>query len=1096
MNNKGQFSIITALLVAVVLVAAVMTTYSSIRYSDAPEQPQILSSIDETDLGLKEILGFTVGYYGSVLKVTGNMTYAQHLATNYLRSGLNNMGDIRREWGAVFDLKNLTLSASWFSNHSYSAGSLTVNYNLTGLGVYGASYNTSTRLGVEILNSTLATQAQLVILRDDNEPLINLGKSNLKLYRYDYTASTWNITEPTSIASYANGTYVLDLPQGIAANSYVIQIDDNRGLMVLAASFTQFTSTLTWNSTVFRQEFESVNEAIDIVGTHSDFAAQQNAPDNVYDTLTEQAFGLGAFKYNPLSLNLLGQTTVAQSSGNVTTDTASDDSNYLWLHSYPSAFSGTANVGYTTAETASQSIDNYIRGSVFTVGNGGQAESISAYLKVISRSATVKAAIYTTSRILVGSTPEQTVSVTAGAWVTFNFAAKPMLNANTNYIFVVWGKAGTGGSSDVLICETTVTNQGYADGRAYTANWPSPDSNLNNNNYKYSIYCTYSLATQYTTQVEFSGTSDTINWQQLTWAVDSAVTAGTASCTLQLFNANVGAYPSSGDGYLNTSLTTIDSMQTQAITINPTYYRNASTGWKLLVTSQNTTASQFDLKIDLARFTALFTNYALNLQEQWLNVNTSIVRQDLCIKTGDLGAEPLVVQILHEGSWLNLVQVIPNYFNNISVTRYIDSSNLTIRFVGANDLTDPTLDTYNIDCVYLKDEPDIAHLVKLQESTFTLEMLQNGTMRWLGQNMTTTTHTIPIPPLPVKAIHVNQTINGVNRQVPFQIEDWASNYQIPLGLTSNTTVFSNRQMIVFNLNSSISDFTVWWDGSDSATQTSMAYRNNYFIDNVAGTLNNGMMQLQFSSNGCTLPSKVGSTTTTANLMRLNGNNDGTASELSYIIQNGTIRDIVLGEAEYSSGVPTSPNTYTNIVVTLPAGATYYTYQVRYMFLDTTRTRSISDLCPVRVSTSASFPTPQTENDLLAGFPILENGQAAYLNYAPVGWTPHHFSQLITNDGKGSGIMFTDLSNQRLYNFDAFSGSTSKGALKTSSNLLEMLPVSSSQVSFKYAYDITWVGAVATFDATTPICNFYDATTPMGLWILAECPPTLTITPKS
>ena len=55
-------------------------------------------------------------------------------------------------------------------------------------------------------------------------------------------------------------------------------------------------------------------------------------------------------------------------------------------------------------------------------------------------------------------------------------------------------------------------------------------------------------------------------------------------------------------------------------------------------------------------------------------------------------------------------------------------------------------------------------------------------MRWLGQNMQLTTQTLPIPPIPVKAIHVNQTINGVNQEVPFQIEDWASNYQIPLGL--------------------------------------------------------------------------------------------------------------------------------------------------------------------------------------------------------------------------------------------------------------------------------------------------------------------------
>ena len=230
LNNKGQFSIIAALLVAAVLISAVVVTYSSIRYSTVDNQPQILSSIDETNLGLKEILGFTVGYYGSVLKVTGNMTYAQQLAQNYLKSGLGNMGDVQPEWGAVFSLQNLQLNASWFSTNSYSQGSLVVNYNLTGLGIYGASYNASARLNVQVLNSSSPSQAQLVILRDAGEPLINLGKSNLQFYRYDYSASAWNLVEPAAIASYANGTYVLDLPSGVNSGAYVIQINDNRGL--------------------------------------------------------------------------------------------------------------------------------------------------------------------------------------------------------------------------------------------------------------------------------------------------------------------------------------------------------------------------------------------------------------------------------------------------------------------------------------------------------------------------------------------------------------------------------------------------------------------------------------------------------------------------------------------------------------------------------------------------------------------------------------------------------------------------------------------------------------------------------------------------
>ena len=104
MNNKGQFSIIAALLVTVILIASVMTTYSAIRYNPVQGQPQILSAIDETNLALKQILGFTVGYYGSVIQVTGNSSYAQTLATNYLDSGLANIADIQPEWGSPLTL--------------------------------------------------------------------------------------------------------------------------------------------------------------------------------------------------------------------------------------------------------------------------------------------------------------------------------------------------------------------------------------------------------------------------------------------------------------------------------------------------------------------------------------------------------------------------------------------------------------------------------------------------------------------------------------------------------------------------------------------------------------------------------------------------------------------------------------------------------------------------------------------------------------------------------------------------------------------------------------------------------------------------------
>jgi hypothetical protein len=1086
MNNKGQFSIIAALLVAVVLVAAVMTTYSAIRYSPVQGQPQILSAVDETNQALKQLLGFTVGYYGSVLKVTGNVTYAQQLASAYLNSGLTNAGSIKPEWGLSLNTTDLKLKANWFSNDSYSQGTMQVTYDLNGLGITGISYNASTRLEVQVSNASSPTQAQFKILTDNGEPLINLGINNIKFYRYTYGNLTWDFLVPTSIISHGDGTYLVDLPTGVSSNSYVVQVEDTRGLSVLAASFSQFTSAIAWNTSSFNPGFDYVDNAnLNVSGTHTNFNAQQAAPDGVFDTLAETASGTTLVPSYPTNYNLLNSTTWA--SGPISYLQV-NDGNYMSFHSYGSSFAGSATFGYTTKGGSTNALDT-VRGSRFTITQTGLATNITASLNS-NVAFKAKAAIYSSDGVNRVGITEEKIFNNANGWVTFNFLTQPILSASTDYVLVVWSN-----SSSVTINRDGGTAERFEASGTYPT-WPASVTDQGSQR-TFSIYCTFSPASQYTAQVELTGNSTMpLPWNDLVWTIDSSASQSSVAATFQLFNYSSGQYSLSGDGYMTNTLGPGDLTKPQTIMVNPANFANSSGFWKVNITAVKSTASPFDLNLDFIQYSPDVTNYALNLQEQWLNVNATNVRQDLCIKTGTLGAEPLLVQVLHGGNWLTLMTLVPNTFNNVSMIPYIDSTNLTIRFLGSNDLADPIPDTWNIDSVYLHDEPDIGFLLNLQQSSFTLELLQNGTMRWLGQNMQLTTQTLPIPPIPVKAIHLNQTINGVNQEVPFQIEDWASNYQIPLGLTSNSTVFGNRQMIVFLLNNKVSDFTVWWNGSDTATQTPLAFTNKYFINDNPNTqtLTNGNVTLLFGSFNVKSTVFGTGTFSTATFLRINQQTSTYGAGLAYVIHHGIIRDIVQQEAEWNNGPTGCPNLYANIVLTLPANSTYYTYQLKLMFINSTQTRSITDLSLIQLTTSVSVPQLQTENGTLVGYPILQNGTGTFLNVTSGSWTAHHFSQFI-NGTKGAGIMFPDAANQKLYAFDSIAGSAT-GALKPASALIELLPVSAAQASFKYPYDVAWYGAVVTFDGTTPICGLYDGTTPMGLWILAEYPPTLTVTAKS
>jgi len=779
LNNKGQFSIIAALLVAVVLISTVIITYSTIRNSPIQDQPQILSAIDETNFAIKQILGFTVGYYGSVLKVTGNSSYARTLAINYLHSGLINIANMHPEWGPSFKVGKTELHTYWFTNASYSMGNLAITYNLTGLGISGITYETSCRLMMQIENNASVNQTQIIITKDEDEPLINLGKQNFNFYRYIYTTSTWELVAPSNEPiAYANGTYIIDIPSGIDPDSYLIQVQDPRGLIVIASSFSRYTCTLTWNP-------ENTEHKYAITGSTSEITG---APDGNYATIGE------------------------------------DDT-----------------------------------------------------------------------------------------------------------------------------CEVT----GYQGG-------------------------TGTIKQVYFSIRYYGSVSGTLEWY----------------------------YQLDDDGWNK-----IENLPEGGSAVSP------------LIRTYNATS--------------------LRATWTWNNLNITDIQFR---NNDDAGPENAFVDAMY----VTLVIQAVDYYS------------------------------------------------ALQDAIIVTELLQNGTMRWLGQNLQLTTNAKPIPPIPVKSIHINQTINGVNREIPFQVEDWTSNYRIPLGLTSNASVFSGRTMLVFLVNPNVSKVTIWWNGSDTTTQTPYAYTNRHFtVNTVQRTLTNGILDLEidFSRyagvNSFKVISTVGTSTNTAEFMRINDEvADYGNSEPTYAITNGTVRAVIHHEVEWDGGIlnPDCPNVYAHIVLTLPANATYYTYQLRFMFVESQRDRTITDLCPIKVTDLTG--QPQTENGTASGYPIVSNTTGLFYNFSASSWA-HHWSQFISGNS-GAGIMFTDSANQMLYFFDSIAGDKT-GALKVS-NSIELLPVSElAPVNFTYALDATWHGAVVTFDGTTPI---YKNDNNTGLWIIIEYPPTITVTTES
>jgi len=135
------------------------------------------------------------------------------------------------------------------------------------------------------------------------------------------------------------------------------------------------------------------------------------------------------------------------------------------------------------------------------------------------------------------------------------------------------------------------------------------------------------LPSQYTSEVEFTGSSNTGTWTQLVWTVDSAWTAGSVSVTIQVYNYTLGQYPTSGNGYnsyTSSSTANTDETRTQTITTNSQDFRNTTGYWQIKVKGVKSTTTQFDFKADWVEFKpTYYSQYTVSTEFSFSSMTTN-----------------------------------------------------------------------------------------------------------------------------------------------------------------------------------------------------------------------------------------------------------------------------------------------------------------------------------------------------------------------------------------------------------------------------------------------------------------------------------------
>jgi len=170
---------------------------------------------------------------------------------------------------------------------------------------------------------------------------------------------------------------------------------------------------------------------------------------------------------------------------------------------------------------------------------------------------------------------------------------------------------GTIGTSDATLSQNITANPTYF--RDVDGNWTMKITVVKATAEQFDwrgdlVRFTSTHPTEFTCEVEFTGTANTLNWTQLTWMVDSALTTDNVSVTLQLYNYTAGSYPTSGDGYIpyfSSAIAGTDETFSQIITANMTDFRdNLDGNWTIRITGVKTGDTQFDLNVDLVELSS------------------------------------------------------------------------------------------------------------------------------------------------------------------------------------------------------------------------------------------------------------------------------------------------------------------------------------------------------------------------------------------------------------------------------------------------------------------------------------------------------------
>ncbi len=125
-------------------------------------------------------------------------------------------------------------------------------------------------------------------------------------------------------------------------------------------------------------------------------------------------------------------------------------------------------------------------------------------------------------------------------------------------------------------------------------------------------------------------------------------------------------------------------------------YRNNRV-WPNLFSPAGTTTASGSYRYGAYRVGYVIPYYRLDQEVQWTSIPHLLPNEMLCIYGGTMGSEDIKVDIWNGTGWEAVFGDLSAGWNNASVTDWLTTSILTIRFTGGNEIGDTNQDTWQID---------------------------------------------------------------------------------------------------------------------------------------------------------------------------------------------------------------------------------------------------------------------------------------------------------------------------------------------------------------------------------------------------------------